>query len=782
MNCKVRTGVSAAWVVALAAGLAFGQGAQTAPAGGAPAPAASTVEGELVGPRMARFFFPGSSAADLLPSYALLAPLARTGDLPAGFALKPQMTKTVEGKWRARLAIDAGTSLYGTGEIGGSLLRNGRTSITWNTDAYGYTPTTSSLYQSHPWVLAVRADGTAFGVLADTTYRTEIDLDGHIQFTAEGKPFQLVVIDRDSPEEVMKALAGLTGTMPLPPKWALGYHQCRYSYFPESRVREIAKGFRDRDIPCTVIWFDIDYMAGFRVFAFNPIHFPDVAKLNSDLGAMGFKRIWMINPGIKSEDSPSANDPSPAELKAAGAEAKWNTEVERFKRIRGEGLDKGYFVKTAAGELYRGAVWPGLCFFPDYTNPTVRAWFAAQYKEFMARGIDGVWNDMNEPAIFNVATKTMPEDNKHTGGKWSAWPHGTHEWDVPAGDHARFHNVYGMLMAQSTYEGIAAANPTKRPFVLTRAGFLGSHRYAATWTGDNSATWNDLEQSIPMVLNLGLSGQPFSGPDIGGFIGNGPCGQDDVACKGRFFARWMGIGAMLPFARGHTGKGNDDKEPWAYDQATENTCRQALQRRYRLLPYFYTLFREAAETGMPVARPLFFADPKDPSLRSEDDAFLVGGDIMVVGQLMPGRDRVVTLPKGIWRPVELVAGAEKNIDLPALYIRGGAVVPAGEVKEYVGEPGKGTLTLYVSLDAAGKASGVLYEDAGDGFEYKTQEQFLLTTYSAQREGEAVTVRVASTSGKMARPDRAVEVVVVTDGGKTFSARGKDGQPVTVSLK
>ncbi|MGE3108627.1 MAG: TIM-barrel domain-containing protein [Phycisphaerales bacterium] len=652
--------------------------------------------GELIGEAIVRFHQDKASAAAALPSFALSVNPPVLGDTPGGFAVRPAFSQTGDGRHAVSISIESGTSLYGTGEVFGPLLRNGRKTVCWNTDAFGYGEKNPSLYQSHPWVLALRADGTSFGVLADTTWRCEIDLTDGIRFTADGPAFPVIVIDRASPQAVLTALSRLTGTMDMPPLWALGYHQCRYSYEPEARVREIAQGFRSRRIPCDVIWMDIDYMDEYRVFSFSQSRFPDPARLNADLHKQGFHTVWMIDPGVQARpgynifDSGSAGD---------------------------------HWVLASDRTPYRGEVWPGYCVFPDFTRPQTQQWWAGLYTDFMSRGIDGVWNDMNEPAVFNVESKTMPEDNIHRGGM--SLPGG----DVSEGPHARFHNVYGMLMAKWTRQGVIAANPDKRPFVLTRAGYLGSHRYAATWTGDNSAEWDDLEASIPMVLNLGLSGQPFCGPDIGGFNGNG---------DGRLFARWMGIGAMLPFARGHTGKGNIDKEPWAFGADVENTCTIALKRRYRLLPYFYTLFHHASRDGLPIARPLFFADPKDPALRSEDDAFLIGDDLMVVAKVTPLRDRLVALPTGRdgrpgsdWAPVSLIEGDTADPDLPEIRVRRGRIVPMGSDVQSTTEITNQTLTLLICLDDNGQAEGTVYVDQGDGLGYK-DGRYVVISYTANR--------------------------------------------------
>ncbi|MCA9300810.1 MAG: hypothetical protein KDA28_17190, partial [Phycisphaerales bacterium] len=357
-----------------------------------------------------------------------------------------------------RITIEPGTSLYGTGEAGGRLLRNGMTIETWNTDAYGYDATSQSLYQSHPWVLAVREDGTSFGVLADTTTKVRIALDGEIEMSSDGPDFPVIVIEADTPQGVVTGLSSLTGTIDLPPMWALGYHQCRYSYVPEARVREIASEFRSRSIPCDVIWMDIDYMDGFRCFTFDPATFPDPTALNDDLHEQGFHTVWMIDPGIKKEDGYAVYD-------------------------SGTAIDA--WVKTADGSTYVGDVWPGACVFPDFTNDAVRTWWAGLYADFLATGIDGVWNDMNEPAIFNVASKTMPLDNLHRADEAFGGP----------GSHAIFHNVYGMQMIRATREGITSLRPERRPFVLSRANFIGGHRYGATWSGDNTANWWHLEAS-----------------------------------------------------------------------------------------------------------------------------------------------------------------------------------------------------------------------------------------------------------------------------------------------
>ncbi|MBU0742658.1 DUF5110 domain-containing protein [bacterium] len=686
---------------------------------------------ESVGDGVVRFHASAAARDAALPSLCLVEPLTGTGPAPAGWSVIPEFSR-VMGRPAIHVQVTQGTDLYGTGEVPGPLRRNGTSVVAWNFDAYGWDANTPHLYQSHPWVLALRADGTSFGVLADTSHRCRIDLTDGIRFVAQGPEFPVVVVEGGTPQDVVRALGRLTGTMPLPPLWALGYHQCRYSYTPDDRVREVAREFRERHIPCDVVWLDIDYMDDFRCFTFHPLDFPDPVALTDDLHADGFRVISIIDPGIK---------------------------IDPGYRVYNSGQARDVWVKTLTGRDYVGAVWPGACVFPDFTRADTRDWWADLYVGFLASGIDGVWNDMNEPAVFNVDSKTMPLDNRHRADPELGG----------SGPHARYHNVYGMLMARATFAGCLRARPDRRPFVLSRANHLGGQRWAACWTGDNTANWAHLDMSIAQVLNLGLSGQPFSGPDIGGF-----CGAGD----GRQFARWMGFGALLPFARGHTGKGNVDKEPWAFGPEVEATCRLALQRRYRLLPHLYTLMREASLSGLPPARPLFFADPADRALRGADDAFLLGDGLLVSCNTSPGASRGAILPDGDWRAFSLVEGDGADLDLPVLMLGAGHILPLGPVVQWSGERPLDELELVVCLDDEGKAEGLLYEDAGEGFGYR-EGAYRLTRFTAQtREGEVV-VSADVVEGNWARSGRMVTVRLLTDGGEVIGT-GSEAGPIGVS--
>ena len=699
-----------------------------------------------VGDGIAEFVPKGYDHAKM-PSLALVSEPAAQGEVGAGWKISPVFTEEsdlpVTGTaaffsdiltrfHSAHIDAPAGTSFYGTGEATGPLLRNNTTIGLWNTDNFEWKRDKGSrLYQSHPWVLGVRPDGSAFGVLFDTTWKSRLTCGDHtIDLQSQGPAFRVFVIDRDSPEAVLKGLAQLIGTIPLPPKWALGFHQCRYSYFPDSRVREIADGFRSRHIPCDVIWMDIDYMDHFRIFTFDKEKFPDPAATNNYLHEHGFKSIWMIDPGVKAE-------PGYAIYDSGSAAHTW--------------------VRTKDGAEYHGEVWPGQCAFPDFTSPEVRHWWSGLYGDFLAKGVDGVWNDMNEPATFDGPDHSMPETNQHAGGG-----------DLPAGPHLQYHNTFGMLMVRASREGIAAARPERRPFVLTRSNFLGGQRYAATWTGDNGSTWDYMKSSIPMSLNLGLSGQPFSGPDIGGYNG---------VTAPEVFGHWIALGAFYPFSRAHKAKGQPNSEPWEFGPAVEAAARTAMERRYRLLPYLYTAFYESSQDGLPVMRPLFLADPADAALRGEQQAFTVGRDLLVI----PKWAQDPKTPHGNWRSVNLIdATKEADPYQPNLKVRPGAIIPLGKIIQNTTEESLDPLTLLISLDEQGQANGSLYEDDGDGMQYLKNGALSFTKYAAAKADKEIVIHMVARTGQRAVAPRTVKVEILTDQGAVHG-EGKDGEDIHVPL-
>ncbi len=572
-----------------------------------------------------------------------------------------------------------GTSVYGLGEKAGVLNKENQSWCMWNSDTYAYTANTDPMYMSVPFYVSDR-NGVYHGVFFDNPWRSSFDFgktDRNVaSFGAEGGELTYYVIAGPEVKTVLQRYTKLTGRMELPPKWAIGYHQCRYSYFPEPRVREIVRNFKDKKIPCDVIWFDINYMDGYRCFTWDKTYFPDPGRMTGWLKQQGFHTIAILDPGIKT-------DPK--------------------YHVYHQGTKAGVWVKKADGDTYKGKVWPGEVVFPDFTNPGVREWWSDLFPPFLEDcGLDGVWNDMNEPSDFVGPNGTLPLDVVHNNEGLQA-------------THLACHNIYGMQMARATLEGIRRTRPEKRAFTLTRASYAGGQRFGAAWTGDNLSSWEHLKMSIPMVLNMGISGMPFVGPDIGGFV---------KGATPELFARWIQVGALYPFSRTHTGSGNPDQEPWSYGREVEQIARVALTRRYCWMPYFYTLFEEASRTGVPVWRPLWMEGYHGPRW-FENQAFMIGSDILVVPTLRPETaDYRVPLPQGVWyngntgniegggRDVE-VDGA---LDVLPHFIRAGAIIPTQSAVMNTGEVADEP--LIIDVWPYGESEGELYEDDGESLEFK----------------------------------------------------------------
>lgn len=705
---------------------------------------------ELLEPGVARSFASPAAQAGVEASVALLSDPASVGGVPGDFSPLPVFSFQ-NGQQTVTVPVAPGTNLYGTGFQSGPFERTGRRVEFYNLDNFGWGDFSNRNYQTHPWVLGVRPDGTAFGVLFDSTWASSLDLEQPVAegiiFQTEGPSPRVITFQGATPKEVVQKLAEYTGMPFMPPMWSVGYHQSRFSYVPQSLALGVAQEFRNRQIPAEVIWMDIDYMDNFKNFTFNSGLIPNAAQLNSDLDNIGFQGVWMANCGIAAEGG----------YFAFGEMAAQNLGVQRSN-----------------GSTYFAQVWPGTSVWPDFTMQSTRDWWAGRIASFASIGVDGIWNDMNEPAVFNVASKTMPDSNLHRA---DADLGGT-------GPHRKYHNIYGMQMSRATRQGLLQHDSDKRPFVLTRAGYIGGQRYAAMWTGDNVADWYHVGVSIQNILNIGLSGQPNAGPDIGGFNGDN---------GGQHYARWMGIGAMMPFARGHYAFKFDQvaREPWSYGSGVENTSRLALNRRYRLLNYIYTQFHEAHTSGLPVCRPLMFAEPANPELREWAEGFLVGPGLLVVGATKPGA--VPQLPP-METPVYRLAFNQTNDpasaldtldpDLPDLYVLGGHIVVANEIVQHsreltpqMDEP----IELIVGLDENGTASGTLYEDAGDGFEYESGS-FRKTTFSATRNGNLVSVDVSAVEGNLGQPTRPVTVRVLLGGGAEATATASSDQfPIQVAI-
>jgi alpha-glucosidase len=625
---------------------------------------------------------------------------------------------------------------YGLGEkAGATISRDTQQFVMWNTDTYAYPRGLDPIYQSIGFFIALRHEkegggrGTAYGLFLDNTSRTYFDMGktdpARITFGAASGELNYYVFTggrERTPKNVLRDYTDLTGRTPLPPVWALGNQQSRWAYSPESQVREVARGFRESRVPADVIYLDIEYMDGYRIFTWDKTRFPDPVKLISDLRRDGFRVVVIIDPGVKA-------DPNYA--------------------VYQHGRDLGHFVKTADGQELHATVWPGVCAFPDFTDPAARAWFGSLYQKNLDEGVAGFWNDMNEPGVF-LDDKTPKPDIYHHPMKTFPLT-ARHAGDGQPGTHARYHNVFGMQMARSTFEGLRQLRPDARPFVLTRAGYAGIQRFSAIWTGDNVASWDHLRLSIPMLLNLGVSGVALIGSDVGGFSGN-PTPE--------LYTRWLQAAALTPFLRSHSEWGSNPHEPYAFPKEFTDINRASVELRYRLLPYLYTLFYEHTQTGAPVMRPLWFEYPNDDRTYLIEDEYLVGRDLLVAPVVTESVvKRKVYFPKGDkwvdwWTGQVYEGGKDAEISAPLnrlpLYARAGAVIPTQPVIQHTGEMPHAPLTLVVVRGADG--AGSLYEDAGEGFDYRRGSSRTLTATQT-----ADALRIARNgSYNISRPLAAIE--------------------------
>ena len=573
-------------------------------------------------------------------------------------------------------SLSYGEHFYGLGEKTGPLDKRRSKCVMWNTGEYGDDIRSDPLYQSHPFFIGLK-ENKAYGIFFDNTYRTHFDMghtfeDRYI-FRSEGGELDYYFIAGPLVKDVVKRFSFLTGYMPLPPIWALGHMICRWSYYPETEVMDIARRARAEEIPLDVIWLDIHYMDGYRCFTWDKSRFPDLSGMVSKLHAMGYKVVSMINPGIKA-------DP-------------------RYFVFK-EGIQRDAFVKYPHGGLYIGKVWPKECVFPDFTRLDVRKWWGSLYNGLLEAGIDGFWNDMNEPDIFHTETGTMDDNAVFNDFGLNS-------------SHKKIHNVYGSYMAKATLEGISRLMGKKRAFVLSRAGYSGLQRYAASWTGDNTSNFDHLRLQIPMFLNMGLSGTPFIGSDIGGFF---------KSASAELLVRWYQASSLVPLMREHNCRGEYDQEPWVHGDPYKSFIRKYINMRYRLLPYLYTCFYEASKDGSPIMRPLLYEYQQDSNTFTLDDQFLIGRDILVAPVLQEGAvRRLVYLPKGNWYDYETKDVLEGNrsmyydapLSMLPVFIKEGAILPTKEPGLYTTEKSIETITLEIfPLQTRDSSTSILYMDDG----------------------------------------------------------------------
>lgn len=580
----------------------------------------------------------------------------------------------------------------GLGEKTGPLNRRGNAYTNWNTD-WAYERDTDPLYKSIPFYIGIH-DPVVYGIFLDNSFRTKFNFGASTDeefmfFTACHGEMNYYFIGGSEVPRILENYTWLTGRMPLPPYWSLGYQQCRWGYYPESEVMSVARQFRDKKMPCDVLYLDIDYMDRYKIFTWDTVRFPDPHRMTTELNAMGFHLATIVDPGIKIEPGYFAYD---------------------------EGVTNDLFVKYPSGDRYVGTVWPGRCHFPDFTSEATRSWWGNSFQHLTSAGVEGFWNDMNEPAAWG---QNIPDILQF-------------DFDGNGGTMAGAHNIYGMQMTRATYDGTRKLMNGKRPFLLSRAAFSGSQRFTAVWTGDNQATDDHMFVAVRLINSISLSGIAFCGADVGGFHGNP---TTDL------FTRWMSIGCYTPFFRNHTAVNTHDQEPWAFGEETETTCRKILEQRYRLLPYIYSMFYEAEQSGMPVARSLALNYPFDPNIYTWDyhNEYLFGDAFLIAPVSSTQRFTRVWLPGGEWYRLStgtMYAGQRDHIvdaplnDLP-VFVRAGSIIPMQSVIQSTSQKPDPVLEVHVYKGNL-PVSFLYYEDDGNTFMYEEGYYFKrLISYDPQ---------------------------------------------------
>ncbi|PTX91008.1 TIM-barrel domain-containing protein [Opitutus sp. ER46] len=655
------------------------------------------------------------------------SPLLVTFRDPAGRTInadeRPMGRDAATGRVGAAKRLGLDEHFYGLGEKAARLDRRRSEFVMWNSDTPGYVEGTDPIYQSIPFYVGLE-DGRAYGLFYDNSHRTVFDLGRTTQeyagFAADGGEIDYYFFQGPGLKKILGRYTELTGRMPLPPRWALGHQQSRYSYYPAAMVEEIVAQYRRRDLPLDVVYLDIHYMDGYRVFTWDPKRFPDPAGMSARLAKQGVKVVTIVDPGVKYQP-------------------------EGGYAVFDEGMAKDFFLRRTDGRPYIGEVWPGKAVFVDYTREDARRWWGDLHRKLLDGGVAGIWTDMNEPSDFLDKT-------------------GETQRDVVFDDrgartlYGKNRNTFALNMARATYEGLQRLRPNDRPFVITRAGYAGVQRYSTVWTGDNNATFESLALNIPMFASLGLSGQAFVGSDVPGFIGRG---------DGELLARSYQLASLVPLCRNHGAIDNYDHEPWRYGAPYEAIVREYLKLRYRLMPYLYTTLEEAHRTGVPWFRPLLLEFQDDPSTLNLDDSFMVGPALLAAPVVRAGeRAKDVYLPRGRWYDFwtgESVEGGElRRCDAPLsrmpLFVRGGSVLVTTEPMAYVAEKPWDPVRFEIYPDAAGAAAGSLYEDDGQTPAY-LQGAWRRTAVSCVRSGAELRVRLAAPEGPFVPAPRKFEVVV-----------------------
>ena len=660
--------------------------------------------------------------------------------------LADQRPAVFDGKTIAvRKTMPVDEHYFGLGDKTGPMDRRGGTFALWNTDAYGFGTDGDPIYKSIPFVVGLDGQGQSFGLFFDNTFRSSFDF-GHserdtLTYGAEGGPIDYYVMAGPEPKAVVEAYAYLTGTAPLTPQWALGFQQSHYSYMNATEALGIADRLRADHIPADALYLDIDYQDRNRPFTVNKDAFPDLAGFTAKLKSQGLHLILITD--LHVADAPNQGY------------APYDS-----------GMAADAFVKNPDGSVFVGPVWPGPAVFPDFSRPSTRDWWGQQYAGFVKDGVSGFWNDMNEPAVFETPTKTMPLDVVHRIEEPGFQPRNATQ--------AEMHNVYGLLNSRATFDGLKKLSPDQRPFVLTRASYAGGQRYAATWTGDNTSSWAHLSLSISQLVNLGLSGFSYAGDDIGGFTGDAPSPE--------LLTRWIEVGAFNPIMRDHYAKGRPAQEVWVHGPDQEAIRRRYIEERYRLMPYIYGLAEENSRDGLPIMRPAFLEFPK---FEAAPNQFMLGDDLLIAPPATweSPADYAIPLPSAGWYDYwtgERV-DADHTMETPKLdrlpvFVRPGSIIPKQPVVESTSEVPSGPLELHVYPGA--DCQGSLYLDDGESYGY-TSGQYLRQAVHCSDDGKRLTVTFDKREGAYKPWWTGVTLVVHGWTGQAKAKIGKKIQAVAV---
>ncbi|MES2809445.1 MAG: glycoside hydrolase family 31 protein [Bacteroidota bacterium] len=590
--------------------------------------------------------------------------------------------------WQAERVVNyrklyADEKFIGLGEKQGDLNRRGQNYVNWNTDAALHTITTDPLYKTFPFYIGLHS-GLTYGLFFDNTHRSYFDFgattdDEMMWFGADGGDMDYYFFGAQGIRNILEDYTWLTGRMEMPPLWSLGYQQCRWSYMSATEVLDVAKKFRERNIPADVMYCDIDYMDGYKIFTWNKETFPDPKGMIDELKSMDFRLVTIVDPGIKIDN-----------------------DYPQYK----EGVDKGYFATYPNGELYTASVWPGRCHFPDFLNEEVRQWWGDSFTALTEPGVEGFWNDMNEPAAWG---QNMP-------------------WLVKFGDKfmPEIRNVYGMQMTRATYNGTKRILNGKRPFVLTRAAYAGTQRYSAVWTGDNAASDEHMLFGQRLVNSLGLVGMSMIGVDIGGFMGN-PTPE--------LMVRWNSLGPYVPMFRNHAALGMTMREPWQWGETYEQIIKKDIEHRYKLLPYIYSGFYQSTQTGLPLSRTLAIDYTLDEKIfdTKYQNQFLFGDALLVAPVISTVANVDVYLPAGDWYRLgtdesfggnQVVNAACPLNDLP-VFAKAGGIVPMQNIIQSTNERGDGILHIHI-WNGDEPTEFVYYEDDGASYDYQSGQYYKRT--------------------------------------------------------